>query len=134
MEARHGPSRERSEPKGQGRRVTGWFADGLLVPAIALAALGWVVPRLLARIWPEGVLALLALAFAAAVAMTGVAMGFFLLLYLWQGVPLADLAAAGWGPLLRQLARLGLISALLWAPLLLLSVMGLPRRWRTRTW
>ena len=30
--------------------------------------------------------------------------------------------------------RLGLVSALVWAPIMILSVAGLPRHWKEETW
>lgn len=110
------------------------FSSGLLLPALALAVLGWVVPRLLARVWPEGVGPLLALAFVSTLLMLALAAGFFLLLYAWQGAPVAALFAPGWGAGVAHFLRLGLLSALLWAPVMVLSVAGLPGRWRTKTW
>ena len=42
------------------------FADGLIWPAAALALLGWLVPRGLSLVFPEGVRPLLLLALASA--------------------------------------------------------------------
>jgi hypothetical protein len=110
------------------------FADGLILPAAFLALLGWLVPRLLSLVWPEGVWPLLLLALASAVLMMGLGMAFFAGLYVWQGVPFAMLTEAGWGPFLLHFLRLGSISALLWAPIMVLSVAGLPRHWTRATW
>ncbi len=110
------------------------FADGLIWPAALLALLGWLVPRLLSLVWPEGVRPLLALAFVSAALMTLLAMGLFAALYVWRGVPLAMLWEPGAGPFLLHFLRLGAASALLWAPILVLSVAGLPRHWTRATW
>ncbi len=110
------------------------FSSGLLLPALALAVLGWLVPRLLARVWPEGVGPLLALAFVSTLLLLALAAGFFLLLYAWQGAPVGALFAPGWAAGVAHFARLGLLSALVWAPIMVLSVAGLPRHWRTKTW
>ena len=114
--------------------IAGGFADGLILPAAALALLGWVVPRLLSLVWPEGVWPLLLLGFVATLAMLGLGMAFFAALYVWQGVPFAMLLELGAGPFLLHFLRLGLISALFWAPFLVLSVAGLPRTWVRATW
>ena len=62
-------------------------------------------------------------------------MGFFALLYAWMGFPMALLweegGAAGFA---LHFLRLGAISALLWGPILLLSVAGLPRAWTKERW
>ncbi len=110
------------------------FSSGLLLPALALAVLGWLVPRVLARVWPEGVGPLLLLAFVSTLVLLALAAGFFLLLYAWQGAPVAELFAPGLGAGVAHFARLGLLSALVWAPVMILSVAGLPGRWRTKTW
>ena len=110
------------------------LSDGLVIPALLLALLGWLVPRLLSRVFPEGVRPLLLLAGVSAVAMLLLGMGFFAALYVWQGVPWAMLLEAGWGALVLHFLRLGTMSALLWGPILVLSVAGLPRGWTRATW
>ena len=109
----------------------GW---GLVLPALGLALAGWAVPRLLARLFPEGVRPLLWLALTSALAMQALSMALFLGLYLLQGVPFSELVRPGHGSLLLHLARLGAASALIWGPRLVLSVAGLPRRWRRASW
>lgn len=110
------------------------FSSGLILPAICLAAIGWAVPKLLALFWPEGVWPLMALAFVSAIVMTIAGMGFFVLLYWFKGFPVSSIFEAGVMPGLLYFLRLGGISALLWAPIMILSVAGLPKHWRTRTW
>ncbi|SLN36178.1 hypothetical protein [Roseisalinus antarcticus] len=110
------------------------FGQGLILPAICLAALGWTVPRVLARYFPEGVRPLLVLAFVAALVMTLISMGVFLGLYLWQGLSLGQMFSLGVLDGLAHFARLGAASALIWAPLLVLSVAGLPKHWVEATW
>ncbi|WP_341211193.1 hypothetical protein [uncultured Limimaricola sp.] len=109
----------------------GW---GLVLPVLGLALAGWAVPRLLAAWFPEGVRPLLCLGLTAAMSMLVLSMALFLVLYLAQGVPLDELARPGWGALAWHLARLGLGAALIWGPILVLSVAGLPRHWRHETW
>jgi hypothetical protein len=109
----------------------GALADGLALPAPALAFLGWPVPRPLAPVFPEGVL-LLALASAALMLLLGMAV--LAALHRWQGVPWSALLEAGRGGLVRHVLWLGSISALIWAPVLLLWVAGLPRRRTGATW
>lgn len=106
----------------------------LLLPGLGLAVLGWVVPRLLARVWPEGVGPLLALGFVATLMMLALATLAFVALYAGQGAPLGPFFAAGALPGLAYFLRLGMLSALVWAPILVLSVAGLPRHWKEKTW
>ena len=110
------------------------FSDGLILPAAALAFLGWLVPRLLSLVFPEGVWPLMLLAFCSTLVMLGLGMAFFAGLYVWQGVPWDVLLQAGWPALIVHFLGLGLMSALLWAPILVLSVAALPRHWTRATW
>ena len=110
------------------------FASGLLLPTLLLGVLGWLVPRLLGRVWPEGVGPLLLLAFVSTLVLLVLAAGFFLLLYVWQGAPAAALFEGGVAAGLGHFLRLGLLSALVWAPVMVLSVAGLPRHWKEKTW
>ena len=110
------------------------LSDGLVIPALLLALLGWLVPRLLSRVFPEGVRPLLLLAGVSAMVMLLLGMGFFAALYVWQGVPRDVLLEAGWPALVAHFLWLGTMSALLWGPILVLSVAGLPRTWTRATW
>jgi len=110
------------------------FADGLLVPALVLAFFGWMVPRLLSAVFPEGVKPLLILAFVAALIMMLLGAVFFMVLYAAQGAPIADIFEPGLGAGILHFSRLAMISALLWGPILVLSVAGLPKRWVEETW
>ncbi len=114
--------------------LSGIMTGGLVLPALVLGGTGWVVPRLLARVFPEGVGPLIWLTAASAAVMTGLSTGFFALLYLWQGVPIAVLAEAGAGAGLSHFLRLGLMSGLLWVPVLVLSAAGLPKHWKEAVW
>ena len=110
------------------------FSWGLVLPTLVLAVLGWAVPRALALVWPEGVGPLLALGFVATLLMLLLAAAVFAGLYAIQGAPLGELFRLGPWPGVWHFLRLGLLSALVWAPILVLSAAGLPRRWRTETW
>lgn len=108
--------------------------DDLIIPSLALALVGWLVPRGLSLVWPEGVWPLMALGFVATLVMLVFAGGFFFVLYLAQGVPLARLAEGGWRPAVVHFGRLAAVSALIWGPILVLSVAGLPKYWVKETW
>jgi hypothetical protein len=110
------------------------MADGLLVPALVLALVGWLVPRVLSLVFPEGVRPLLILSFVSTVIMFLIGSAFFVALYLMRGVPMEAVLAGGLADVTLHFGRLGLISALLWGPIMILSVAGLPKHWVEETW
>ncbi len=110
------------------------FSDSLLLPAVLLAVLAFVVPRLLARVLPEGVKPLLLNAFLSTLIIGVLSAVFFFCLYLWQGADIADLMAPGLVANVVFFGKLGLASAIIWVPIMLLSVAGLPRKWVKETW
>lgn len=114
--------------------MTAAFADGLILPVICLAALGWTVPRVLAIFWPEGVKWLMGLALVSTIIMALCGAGFFAMLYTGQGVNMDDLYVTGGLSVPLHFAKLSLISALLWAPLMVLSLAGVPKNWVREVW
>ena len=110
------------------------MSDGLLLPALVLAGLAFAVPRLLAHVLPEGVIPLLVNAFLATILLFALSSLFFFCLYLWQGVELAKIMEPGLAANVFFFGRLGLIGAIIWAPIMVLSVAGLPRKWVKETW
>jgi hypothetical protein len=110
------------------------MSDGLVLPAVLLALLAYVVPRLIARLLPEGLPALLANAVLSALVMCILSAVFFFGLYVWQGVPARDLLAHGMRQTLVTFGGLGVMAAIIWAPIMVLSVAGLPRKWVHKTW
>ena len=107
---------------------------GLLLPAMCLAALGWAVPRVLALWWPEGVKWLMGLALASTAVMFLAGAAFFALLYRAQGVDLGDLYGTQGLGTVKHFGQLSLISALMWAPLMVLSLAGVPKNWVREVW
>ncbi|PJI92969.1 hypothetical protein BC777_1836 [Yoonia maricola] len=110
------------------------FSDALFLPALMLAILGFAVPRFLARVLPEGVGPLMLNAFLSTVLLFALSASFFFGLYLWQGLSVAEIVAPGAASSIAFFGRLGLIAAIIWAPIMLLSVAGLPRKWVKETW
>ena len=110
------------------------FSSGLILPALILAALGWFVPRLLALFWPEGVKWLMLLALASTIVMAMLGAGFFAFLYTVQGIGVDDLIETGGAALIAHFLRLSLISALIWGPLMVLSIAGVPKNWTKEVW
>lgn len=111
-----------------------FFADALLLPALVISVLAFVVPRLLSRVLPEGVWPLLLNAFLSTLLLFILSAGFFFCLYLWQGVSVAEIMEPGMAANVVFFGRLGLFSAIIWGPIMLLSVAGLPRKWVKETW
>ena len=110
------------------------MGEGLLLPSLTLALVGWLVPRGLSLVFPEGVRPLLILAFVSTIIMFLLGTVFFLGLYLARGVPIEAILSGGFAEVIVHFGRLGLISALLWGPIMILSVAGLPKHWVEETW
>lgn len=106
----------------------------LIIPALTLAGLGWLVPRVLSHFFPEGVRPLLLLTAVAILVMVVLGALFFAVLYMGQGVSFAMLLEPGLLAFLGHFAKLGAISGLFWAPVLILSVAQLPKRWKEKVW
>lgn len=110
------------------------LSDGLILPALVLATVAFIVPRLLARALPEGIAPLLVNAFLSTVILIALSGIFFWCLYVWQGLEVAQLARQGVAANIVSFGQLGLMSAIIWAPIMILSVAGLPRKWVNSTW
>ncbi len=106
----------------------------LLIPSMTLALFGWLVPRGLSLIWPEGFWPLIRLGLAAVAVMYVVAMLFFMGLYQARGAPLSEFFAEGIFPTLWFFGKLAAASVLIWGPILVLSVAGLPKHWVEEEW
>ena len=110
------------------------FSDALFLPALVLALLAFVVPRLLGRMLPEGVTPLMLNALLSTLLLFALSAGFFFCLYLWQGLSMAEVLEPGIATTILLFGRLGLVAAIIWAPIMILSVAGLPRKWVKETW
>ncbi|SFS21501.1 hypothetical protein [Yoonia litorea] len=110
------------------------LSEGLIVPALLIGLLGFFTPRALSKVLPEGVLPLLINGFVSTGLCTILSGAFFYLQYLWQGMPLSQPSPSETAPLALHFLNLGLASALIWAPVMLLSLSGLPKRWVHETW
>jgi len=110
------------------------ISASLVLPAICLAALGFAVPRVLAIWWPEGVKWLMGLAFVSALVMVACGVVFYVVLYAGMGISIADLYSTGGIAAVVHFVRLSLLSALLWLPLMVLSLAGVPKNWVREVW
>ena len=108
--------------------------SGLLIPTFALAVLGWVVPRLWSIIVPEGIPGLFAIATLSAFSLVTLAGLFFIVSYWRAGVTVDGLMDQGIIDSVAYFGRLGLRAAIIWAPMMALSLMALPRTWTRVTW
>ncbi|EBA13517.1 hypothetical protein [Roseobacter sp. CCS2] len=110
------------------------FSDALFLPALVLGLVSFAVPRVLARALPEGVKPLMLNAFLSTILLFVLSALFFFCLYLWQGLSIAEVLEPGVVTSVALFGRLGLIAALIWAPIMVLSVASLPRKWVKETW
>jgi putative exporter of polyketide antibiotics len=110
------------------------MVTALLLPTIALFALGVVVARLVERAVPESSLGLAVQAIGSGLVMTALSAALFAVLYARGGTPLGaalDTDPAGG---VAHFLGLGARAALIWAPAVLLVVVTAPRRWRHARW
>jgi hypothetical protein len=114
--------------------LAGFLSEGLILPAVVLGVAAFAVPRLLAHVMPEGVMPLLLNAFLSTVLLFVLSAVLFVGLYIWQGLPMVQIQRQGLVMNTLYFGRLGIAAAIIWAPILILSVAGLPRKWVNETW
>lgn len=110
------------------------FGIGLLFPVLFLTLVAWLVPKFLSMVMPEGVKPLILLAVFATVIMVVITSLVFVGLYLIQGASLATFIEPGFADTTLFLLKLSMSAALIWAPIMVLSIAGLPRTWTTVEW
>jgi hypothetical protein len=109
-------------------------SQGLVIPAAILAVFAYGVPQVLSRSLPEGVRPLILNTLLSTIVLFALSTALFVLLYFWQGLPIGQLSNAGLAASFGYFGRLGLMAAIIWAPIMVLSVAGLPRKWVEETW
>jgi len=114
--------------------MSGMLSNSLIMPAAVLAGLAFAVPRVLALLLPEGVKPLMLNALLSTVILFMLSTAFFVLLYIWQGVPISEIRQSGIAANIGFFGQRGLIAAIIWAPIMVLSVAALPRNWVEETW
>lgn len=114
--------------------MSGIFYAETFLPMMALGLLGWAVPKLLSLVIPEGVRPLLLLAVIATASMIILSAVIFLAAYMWEGIALSTLIAGSLSENAGFFGRLALMSALVWAPVMVLSIAALPRHWTKAVW
>lgn len=110
------------------------FGLGLIVPAVGLVIVAWAVPKWLRWRMPEGVWPLIALSVLATLINLAICALMFLMLYLLQGAQLSTLTLAGPGAAIWYFLRLSISAAIIWGPIMVLSIASLPRTWTQETW
>ncbi|CTQ49720.1 hypothetical protein [Jannaschia donghaensis] len=99
----------------------------VVLPLALLALTAWVVPWVLSKVLPEGVFWLLLIGVLSAVALTVVsALGFYVL-YGQAGEAVLD--AAPW-----HFVVLSARAALVWGPVMVLSLANIPKGWKEAVW
>ena len=113
--------------------MSGLLSNSLFLPAVVLAVVAWFVPVVLSRMLAEGVAPLMINAGLSTLILFGVSAGFFAFLYLGQGASVEALAEGGLSNVVH-FGRLGLQAALIWAPIMVLSLANRPRHWTEVEW
>jgi len=114
--------------------MTAFGLMNLALPVLGLIVAAVLIPRLIARLVPEGVPWLIGNAVISALILLAISAGYFAVAYLGQGARFV--AAFGAVPAASALhfVKLGAMAALIWAPVLVLSLSGLPRHWKEVEW
>lgn len=99
----------------------------IVLPLMALAAFAWVVPWLLSKLLPEGVFWLMLIGVLSAVVLTVVSAVGFYVLYGQAGEVVLD--AAPW-----HFVVLSARAALVWGPVMVLSLANIPKGWKEAVW
>lgn len=99
----------------------------VVLPLIGLAVLAWLVPWALGRVLPEGVAWLLVNGLLSTVALAAAAAAGFVLLYGGAG-------AVIWREAPWHFVLLSARSAIVWAPVMVLSLANLPKGWTEEEW
>ena len=109
-------------------------AGALVLPVLGAVASAAFIPWAVSKALPEGVPALMLNAAISFAAMTVIAAGYFVLAYQARSPELTSALLSEPGLAARRFGGLAALSALLWAPVLVLSLAQVPGRWREATW
>jgi len=102
----------------------------MIVPAVLISALAVFLPLWLAKKLPENMLGLGANLLVSAGVLMFVSVLYFTWFYMGQGVQVMGVIYEHFGEMVRHLTRLGMLSAILWGPILLAVLAMQPSKWR----
>ena len=97
----------------------------LIAPMVVLVALAFWVPHRLAQELPQSMGALGVNLAMSSVVLWAVSLVVLAVQYVWQGVPVLEIGRG-----MGHLAGVGLQSALIWLPIILLQLAMQPQTWR----
>lgn len=106
------------------------YGFGLIIPTVILCVLGWVIPRRLGARYANNLPKLIAVGLVATFMMFLLSGLLFAALYIGQGAPMSALGDLGVG----YFITLGRNAALIWGPVMVLSLIGLDKRSRSELW
>ncbi|WP_226779646.1 hypothetical protein [Oceaniglobus trochenteri] len=107
---------------------------GLILPVAAIVLAAMAVPLALGRLLPEGGLWLIVNGALSALVLILAVAGYFLWSYGRQDTRIIDALGVAPGGSAAYFLGLGLSAGLIWAPVLVLTISTLPRRWKVKQW
>lgn len=107
---------------------------GIVLPIAVMVALAILLPRLLARWMPESVPGLILNGGICVLLLALLSGLYFFAAYTLNNTRLLDLIGLAPGATLLYFLRLGLASALIWGPILVLALAAVPKRWKEAVW
>lgn len=110
--------------------VFGW--PTLILPVLVMIGFAIIVPRLMARLLPEGVFYLLVIAAVSCTICLLLSCLVFVALYAVQNTQMLSAVLLGGGKM--HFLKLGAGASIIWAPVLILSVSSLPKLWKETIW
>ena len=104
--------------------------SSMILPAVLIAVLAVLLPLWLAKKMPENMVGLGANLLVSAGVLMFVSVLYFTWFYMGQGVQVMGVMYDHFGEMLRHLTWLGMLSAILWGPILLAVLAMQPSKWR----
>ncbi|MGB3690985.1 MAG: hypothetical protein WBA02_16990 [Jannaschia helgolandensis] len=99
----------------------------LVLPLVGLAVVAWLVPWVLGKLVPEGVIWLLVNGVLSALLLAVVAAAGFVWLY-------GEAGGVVWREAPWHFVLLSAKAGIVWGPVMVLSLSALPKRWKRAVW
>jgi hypothetical protein len=99
----------------------------LILPLVGLAVVAWLVPWLLGKLVPEGVIWLLVNGVLSALLLAVISTAGFVWLY-------GDAGGVVWREAPWHFVLLSAKAGIVWGPVMVLSLSALPKRWKRAVW